>query len=159
MCSKRILLLTILLFGCTPYRTIVSPELSVKVVDENGTSIPGAIVNMAIIDRGFVSTQSESIRQFTDERGVATIPNNAEWGIVFWVPDAGPRNIAWSFCVEKEGFKPSILIRLDKGSINEHLVIELPYSQDNKRCEWRKHDNWNHEYEVVSPNQSRNSDA
>ena len=87
--------------------------------------------------------------------GIVSLKQKADWNIAILIPDAGPRTVYWSFCIEKPGFMPTIVQRLPSIPAGAVYDVTIAPDETEKKCRWNDQDEYMHQFEVEnfeSPN-------
>ena len=125
------------LSACVPLPRVTTPSGEVRVFGQDGQPISGASVTLAI-GEGHVAGGSRKFSEFiTDADGIARIPRERQWEVVWLAPDGGAI-YDWSLCVEKSGFEafPVAQPRFDGP-----ILVELMVSPSQSNCVWPEQ--WN----------------
>lgn len=142
------LLLLFALSGCAPWPTTSQPEVNLKVVDEDGNPVKGAIIKFANYK---IAMQPEvKIKDMrTNDAGQAYLSKQSYMQMVVLAADGG-HSYDWCYCIVKKGYMPVAKNNLNASYFSNGVVIEkLSATKQPMACQWQEYP---HGFTVVAVN-------
>lgn len=125
-----------ILCGCVPWSTTLQPEVHLSVSDTSGKPIKNAFVKFAIY-RIALQPEVKIIELHTNENGSFRLELETYTQMVALAPEGG-HSYDWSYCIEKQGYRPIIRNSLTKKHFSSGTLMEtMTPTSKLEQCQWQ----------------------
>jgi hypothetical protein len=125
--------------ACVPVLIQQQPSIAFEVHGDDGQALPGAKLHFARIPICFACMNHTSWLDNipADNEGRVSVHRFRELQLALMVPDAGPVTYVWAWCIDHEGYAPSIQNRFGANDVKAAVSVTLKASTSGTKCIWR----------------------